>query len=49
VGAIADAVGLGSGETRAALGRLEADGYLVRRELGRWERTLGGGEAMPED
>ncbi|HEV3377380.1 MAG TPA: DNA-processing protein DprA [Thermoleophilaceae bacterium] len=49
VGAIADAVGLGSGETRAALGRLEADGYLVRRELGGWERTLGGGEAMPED
>jgi DNA processing protein len=26
-------------ETRAALGRLEAEGYLVRRELGGWERT----------
>ena len=26
-------------ETRAALGRLEADGYLVRRDLGGWERT----------
>jgi DNA processing protein len=49
VGAIADAVGLTTGETRAALGRLEAEGYLVRRELGGWERTLGGGEAMPED
>jgi DNA processing protein len=28
-------------ETRAALGRLEADGYLVRGELGGWERTGG--------
>ena len=26
-------------ETRAALGRLEAEGYLARRELGGWERT----------
>jgi DNA processing protein len=26
-------------ETRAALGRLEADGYLVRRDLGGWERA----------
>jgi DNA processing protein len=26
-------------ETRAALGRLEADGYLVRRDLGGWERV----------
>ena len=26
-------------ETRAALGRLEVDGYLVRRDLGGWERT----------
>ena len=26
---------------RAALGRLEAEGYLARRELGGWERTLG--------
>jgi DNA-binding IclR family transcriptional regulator len=24
-------------ETRAALGRLEAEGYLVRRDLGGWE------------
>jgi DNA processing protein len=49
VGAIADALGLGSGETRAALGRLEAEGYLVRRDLGGWERTLGGAETMPDD
>jgi DNA processing protein len=26
-------------ETRAALGRLEADGFLVRRDLGGWERS----------
>jgi DNA-binding GntR family transcriptional regulator len=26
-------------ETRAALGRLEAEGYLVRLDLGGWERT----------
>ena len=26
-------------QTRAALGRLEADGYLVRRDLGGWERA----------
>ena len=26
---------------RAALGRLESDGYLVRRDLGGWERSLG--------
>jgi DNA processing protein len=49
VGAIADAVGLASAETRAALGRLEAEGYLVRRELGGWERTMGGGEPLPSD
>jgi DNA processing protein len=30
---------------RAALGRLEAEGYLARRELGGWERTLGAGRA----
>jgi DNA processing protein len=41
VSAIAEATGLTSAETRAALGRLEADGYLVRRDLGGWERTLG--------
>jgi DNA processing protein len=28
-------------EVRAALGRLEADGYIVRRDLGGWERALG--------
>jgi DNA processing protein len=33
------ATGLTAGETRAALGRLEAEGYLVRRDLGGWERT----------
>jgi DNA processing protein len=49
VGAIANAANLASGETRAALGRLEAEGYLVRRDLGGWERTLGGGSAMPVD
>jgi DNA processing protein len=49
VGAIADAANLASGETRAALGRLEAEGYLVRRDLGGWERTLGGGEPLPTD
>jgi DNA processing protein len=27
-------------EVRAALGRLEADGYVVRRDLGGWERVL---------
>ena len=46
VGAIATAVKLESGETRAALGRLEAEGWLVRRDLGGWERTLGGPEPM---
>jgi DNA processing protein len=49
VAAIAEAVSLTSGETRAALGRLEAEGYLVRRDLGGWERTLGGGEAVLEE
>lgn len=28
-------------DVRAALGRLEAEGYLVRRDLGGWERVLG--------
>jgi DNA processing protein len=41
VAAIAEATNLDSAETRAALGRLEAEGYLVRRDLGGWERTLG--------
>jgi DNA processing protein len=42
IAAIADATNLSSAETRAALGRLEAEGYLARRDLGGWERTLGG-------
>ena len=33
------ATGLTVAETRAALGRLEADGHLVRRDLGGWERA----------
>jgi DNA processing protein len=40
VAAIAQETGLGTGETRAALGRLEAEGYLVRRDLGGWERAM---------
>jgi DNA processing protein len=40
VAEIAEAAKLTSAETRAALGRLEAEGYLVRRDLGGWERTL---------
>ena len=36
---IAIATGRGVPETRAALGRLEADGHLVRRDLGGWERS----------
>ena len=47
VGAIAAATNLDSGETRAALGRLEAEGWLVRRDLGGWERTLGRPEPAP--
>ena len=31
--------GRSAAQTRAALGRLEADGYLVRRDLGGWERA----------
>jgi hypothetical protein len=61
IGAIAAALNLDSAETRAALGRLEAEGWLVRRDLGGWERTLSGPvpvlgdraleeeEPMPED
>ena len=37
VEAVAAAIGLPFSETRAALGRLEVDGYLVRRDLGGWE------------
>jgi DNA processing protein len=36
---VAAATGGSVAETRAALGRLEADGYLVRRDLGGWERA----------
>jgi DNA processing protein len=49
VGAIAAALNLDSAETRAALGRLEAEGWLVRRDLGGWERTLGGPEPVAGD
>ena len=49
IGAIAAAVNLDSAETRAALGRLEADGWLVRRDLGGWERALGGPEPVAGD
>jgi DNA processing protein len=38
---VARATGRTAAETRAALGRLEAEGYLVRRDLGGWERTAG--------
>jgi DNA processing protein len=39
VEAVAAAIGRPISETRAALGHLEADGHLVRRDLGGWERT----------
>jgi DNA processing protein len=39
VEAIARTTGRSAAQTRAALGRLEADGYLVRRDLGGWERA----------
>jgi DNA processing protein len=41
VEAVAGEAGATVAETRAALGRLEADGYLVRGELGGWEPTGG--------
>jgi DNA processing protein len=41
VAAIAAETGTTVAQARAALGRLEADGYLVRRDLGGWERALG--------
>ena len=47
IGAIATATKLDSAETRAALGRLEAEGWLVRRDLGGWERTLGSPARAP--
>jgi DNA processing protein len=40
VDAIARELGRTAGETRAALGRLEAEGYLVRRDLGGWEVAM---------
>jgi DNA processing protein len=39
VEAVAGESGRTVADTRAALGRLEADGYLVRRDLGGWERA----------
>jgi DNA processing protein len=39
VEAVAGHTGRTVAEARAALGRLEADGYLVRRDLGGWERA----------
>jgi DNA processing protein len=39
VESIARITGRTAAQTRAALGRLEADGYLVRRDLGGWERA----------
>lgn len=41
IGAIAQAARLSASEARAALGRLEADGHVVRRALGGWERVAG--------
>jgi len=38
---IARATDLSAGEARAALGRLELDGHIVRRDLGGWERVAG--------
>jgi DNA processing protein len=42
VEAIAEAANLGTAEARAALGRLEAEGHLIRRDLGGWERAMTG-------
>jgi DNA processing protein len=39
VEAIARETARSTAEARAALGRLEADGFLVRRDLGGWERA----------
>jgi DNA processing protein len=39
VDAIARELRLSAADTRAALGRLEGEGYLVRRDLGGWERA----------
>ena len=40
VAAIAAACGATVAQTRAALGRLEAEGWLVRRDLGGWQRAM---------
>jgi len=40
VAAIAEQTRLTPAEARAALGRLEAEGHLVRRDLGGWQRAL---------
>jgi DNA processing protein len=47
VSAVAGEARLSSAEVRAALGRLETDGYLRRRDLGGWERTMGPTLASP--
>jgi len=39
VGMAARAVGRRVSEIRAALGRLEAEGYVTRRDMGGWERV----------
>jgi DNA processing protein len=39
VEAVARTTGRSIADARAALGRLEADGHLVRRDLGGWERS----------
>jgi DNA processing protein len=39
VEAVAGALGLTVSETRAALGRLEADGFIARSDIGGWERV----------
>jgi DNA processing protein len=36
---VSAAAGLSVSETRAALGRLEADGFIARTDLGGWERV----------
>lgn len=47
VTAIAQATRLSTAEARAALARLEADGYLVRHGLGGWDRALRPGASEP--
>jgi DNA processing protein len=39
IDAIARELGLSASDVRAVLGRLEAEGWLVRRDLGGWERA----------